>query len=128
MKCRRQDMENVKSAKSDPIATAIFDALATGEKCICDLKEAIGIPQTWESYDLMMLEELNAIDSRTVNGHKHYRLAPAGSLWYVRRSMTADRPETVTACRPARYGPAMERLRQTMPRVSEFEAVLRRGC
>jgi hypothetical protein len=121
-------MENVKLAKSDPIATAIFDALATGEKCICDLKEAIGIPQTWESYDLMMIEELNAIDSRTVNGHKHYRLAPARSLWYVRRSMAADKPETVPAGRPVRYDSALEYLRRAMPRVSEFEAALRRGC
>ena len=68
-------MENVKMTKSDPIATAIFDALATGEKCVCELKEAIGIPQTWESYDLRVLENMKAIESRTVNGYKHYSLA-----------------------------------------------------
>ncbi|HEY3273721.1 MAG TPA: helix-turn-helix domain-containing protein [Methanocella sp.] len=121
-------MENIETRKTDPITAAIFDALATGEKCICDLKEAIGIPQTWESYDLLMLEDLKAIDSRTVNGYKHYKLAPTRSLWYVRRSMAADEPETVTARPPVRYDSALEHLRQTMPRVSELEAALRRGC
>jgi DNA-binding transcriptional ArsR family regulator len=114
--------------KADPIATAIFDALATGEKCICELKEAIGIPQTWESHDLRMLEDMKAIDSRTVNGYKHYTLAPTRSPWYVRRSMAADELETVVAHRPVRYDSALEHLRQTMPCVSELEAALRRGC
>jgi DNA-binding transcriptional ArsR family regulator len=121
-------MENVKLTKGDPIATAIFDALATGEKCICELKEAIGIPQTWESYDLRMLEDLKAIDSRIVNGHKHYMLASARPLCYVRRSPASDEPETVNARRPFCYDSALEHLRQTMPRISEFEAALRRGC
>jgi DNA-binding transcriptional ArsR family regulator len=94
-------MENLKMTKADPIASALFEALATSEKCICELKEIIGIPQTWESYDLMMLEDLRFIDSRTVNGHKHFSLAPSRTPGY---------------------------LRQTMPRVSEFEAALRRGC
>jgi DNA-binding transcriptional ArsR family regulator len=120
-------MENVRIV-SDPIAAAIFDALATGEKCLCELKEVIGIPPTWESYDLRMLEDLHAIQSRTMNGYKYYSLAPGQTLRHVRRSPVTDEPETVLARRPARYDSAMEHLRQTMPRVSEFEALLRRGC
>ena len=120
-------MENVRM-KSDPIAAAIFEALATGEKCLCELKEIIGIPLTWESYDLRMLEDLNAIQSRDRDGYKYYSLTPSRSLWYVRRSMITDEPETVAARRPVRYDSALEYTRRTMPRVSEFEALLRRGC
>jgi DNA-binding transcriptional ArsR family regulator len=120
-------MENVRM-KSDPIATAIFEALATGEKCLCELKEIIGIPPTWESYDLRMLEDLNAIQSRTRDGYKYYSLAPSRSLWYVRRSQVAGEPETVPVRRPAPYDSALEHLRRTTPRVAEFEAMLRRGC
>jgi DNA-binding transcriptional ArsR family regulator len=120
-------MENVRT-KTDPIATAIFNALATGEKCICELKEAIGIPQTWESYDLMMMEDLKAIQSRDVDGWKHYSLAPGRTLRYVRKSSVTEEPVAVTARRPVRYDSAIEYLRQTMPRISEFEAAARRGC
>lgn len=120
-------MENVRTT-SDPIATAIFNALATGEKCICELKEAIGIPQTWESYDLVMLEDLNAIRSRDVDGWKHFSLVPGQTLRYVRRSPVTEEPVAVKARHPVRYDSAMEHLRQTMPRVSEYEAILRRGC
>lgn len=114
--------------RSDPIAAAIFNALATGEKCICELKEAIRIPQTWESYDLMMLEDLKAIQSRNVNGWKHYSVTPGRTLRYVRRSPVTEGPVAVKARHPVRYDSAMEHLRQTMPQISEFEATLRRGC
>jgi DNA-binding transcriptional ArsR family regulator len=92
MKFRRQDMENVR-IKSDPIAMAIFDALATGEKCLCELKEIIGIPPTWESYDLRMLEDLHVIQSRTMNGYTYYSLTPGQTPRYVRchRSRTNRR-------------------------------------
>ena len=119
-------MENVRNG-SDPIATAIFEALATGEKCLCELKEIIGIPATWESYDLRMLEDLHAIQSRTMDGYKYYSLTPNRALWYVRRAMATDEPETVVVRRPARYDSAVEHLRRTTPVVSEFEALLRRG-
>jgi DNA-binding transcriptional ArsR family regulator len=121
-------MDNVMRRKADPIATALFEALATGEKCLCELKEIIGIPPTWESYDLRMLEDLNAIQSRTRDGYKYYSLTPSRSLWYMRRSLATDEPETVPARRPVAYDSALEHLRRTTPRVSEFEALLRRGC
>jgi DNA-binding transcriptional ArsR family regulator len=120
-------MENVR-IKSDPIATVIFEALATGEKCLCELKEVIGIPPTWESHDLRMLEDLRVIRSRTMNGYRYYSLAPGQSMEHVRRSRTNDEPETVPVCCPVRYDSALEYTRRTMPRVSEFEAALRRGC
>lgn len=121
-------MGNVKLTKADPIATAIFDALATGEKCLCELKEIIGIPSTWESYDLRMLEDLNAIQSHARDGYRYYSLTPSRSLWYVRRCMTKDEPETMPVRRPLRYDSALEYTRRTMPRIAEAEALLRRGC
>ena len=75
-----------------------------------------------------MLEDLKAIQSRDVDGFRHYSLAPGRTLRYVRRSEVTDEPVIVTARRPVRYDSAIEYLRQTMPQVSEFEAMLRRGC
>lgn len=113
--------------ETDPIVSTIFNVLADGEKCVCEIKEAIGIPQTWESYDLMMLEDLDAIKSRTVNGHKHYSLSPSRSLWYLRRSMTRQEPVETSRRQPVKYESAIEWLRPTLPHLSEFEAVFRRG-
>lgn len=112
---------------TDPIASAIFNALAEGEKCLCDLKEAIGIPQTWESYDIRMLEDLKAIESRTANGYKYYSLTPSRALWYMRRSMAREEPVKSGQRQPVKYESAVEWLRQTMPRLSEYESLLRRG-
>ena len=120
-------MENA-TRKADPIATAIFNVLATGEKCLCELKEAIGIPPTWELYDLRVLEDLKAIQSRTEDGYQYYSLGPSRSLWYLRRSILAAEPETAPYRRPVRYETALEHARRTMPRISEYEAALRRGC
>ena len=119
-------MENV-NIKADPIASAIFNALATGEKCICELKEAIGIPQTWDSYDLMMLEDLKAIKSRTVNGYKHFSLTPSRALWYVKRSLDREEPVTPAARHPARHRHYVESLYRLMPSVPEIEMAIRRG-
>jgi hypothetical protein len=120
-------MENVQ-IKSDPIVTAIFDALATGEKCLCDLKEIVGIPPTWELYDLRVLEEQNAIQSRTANGYRYYSLTPNRALWYLRRSAARAAHVPAPVRRPVQYYSALEYTRRTMPGISEYEAVLRRGC
>ena len=114
--------------KADPITAAIFKALADGEKCICDLKEAIGIPRTWVSYDLMMLEDLKAIKSRTVNGHKYYSLGESRALWHLRRWVERQEPATEGTVRPVEYDSAVEWVRRSMPRISEAEAMFRRGC
>lgn len=119
---------NTATVKSDPIATAVFQALAGGEKCLCELKEIIGIPQTWESYDLAMLEGLNAISSRTANGYRYYSLAPSRSLWYLRRSFERESGELPAGRSAVRYESAIEQVRQSVPGMSGFEAVLRRGC
>jgi hypothetical protein len=120
---------NVNATRNEingPDASAIFNALAE-EKCLCELKEAIGIPQTWESYDIRMLEDLNAIESRTANGYKYYSLTPSRALWYIRRSMGREEPVKSGQRQPVKYESAVEWLRQTMPRLSEYEGLLRRG-
>jgi hypothetical protein len=120
-------MENVQ-IKPDPITTAIFEALATGEKCLCELKEIIGIPPTWELYDLRVLEEQKAIRSRTANGYLYYSLTPSRTLWYLRRSAARAAQVPAPVRCPVQYDSALEYTRRTMPRISEYEAVLRRGC
>lgn len=114
--------------KADPITSAIFKALANGEKCLCELKEAMGIPATWESYDLMMLEDLNAIKSRTENGWKYYSLGETRSLWHLRRWAQRQEAAVPVTARPVEYQSAVEFVRRTMPQISEAEAAFRRGC
>jgi DNA-binding transcriptional ArsR family regulator len=108
--------------KADPLTASIFKALADGEKCLCELKEAVGLPSTWKSYDLMMLEDLNAIKSRTHNGYKYYSLGESRSLWHLRRWTQRQEPQAQEYCRP------VELVSRTTPLMAEFEAMLRRGC
>lgn len=112
---------------TDPVSSAIFNALAEGEKCLCELKAAIGIPQTWESYDIRMLEDLKAIESRTANGYKYYSLTPSRALWYLQRSVTRQEPSMSGQRQPVKYESAVEWVRPALPRLSEFETLLRRG-
>ena len=86
------------------------------------------MPQTWESYDLLMLEDLRAINSRTVNGWKYYSLGESRSLWYLRRWMLRQETVAPISRRPVEYKSAVERVRQSMPQIAEFEALARRGC
>ena len=75
-----------------------------------------------------MLEDLDAIQSRMRNGYKYYTLAPSRTLWYLKRSLDREEPQAPVSRAPVRYDSALEHVRRTMPRVSEFEAMLRRGC
>ena len=88
----------------------------------------MGIPQTWESYDLLMLEDLKAINSRTVNGWKHYSLGESRSLWHLRRWMQRQESVAPGTRRPVEYRTAVEWVSRTMPQMSEFESRLRLGC
>jgi len=116
------------NVRIDPIVSAILDLLATGEKCLCELKDAIGIPRTWELYDLRVLEDLEAVKSRTANGYRYYSLTAGGLRNCLRRPMASAGPENVPVRRPVRYDSALEYTRRRMPRISEYEAALRRGC
>ncbi len=119
-------MENV-HIKTDPIVTAIFDALATGEKCLCELKELAGVPQTWDLYDLRMLEDHKAIQSRSANGYRYYSLTPSRALWYLRKIEARTEQGAYRIRPPVHYDTAIEYARRAMPRMAEYEAVLRRG-
>ncbi len=113
---------------TDMVVSAIFNALADGEKCLCELKDAIGVPRTWESYDIRMLEDLKAIESRTADdGYQYYSLTPSRALWYLRRAQNRPEPVSVARRQPERYDSAIEWTRKAMPRISEFESMLRRG-
>lgn len=113
---------------ADPVTTKIFAALAEGEKCLCELKELIGIPQTWESYDLQMLEDLGAVQVREVNGLKHYSPGETRALWHLRRWLQRQEPEAKVSRRPVEYGSAVDQIRRAVPQVSEVQGLLSRGC
>ena len=117
----------IENIRADPVTAAIFEALATGEKCLCELKEALGIPQSWELYDLRMLEDLEAVQSRTENGWKYYTLGKSRALWHLRRALLREEPESPRARLPVRYDSAREQIRGSVPGFSQAEATLRRG-
>lgn len=62
------------SALGDPIRLRILDALADGEKCVCELLEEIDIAPNLLSYHLKVLRESGLVDSTRRGRWVDYRL------------------------------------------------------
>ncbi|HUP15648.1 MAG TPA: metalloregulator ArsR/SmtB family transcription factor [Acidimicrobiia bacterium] len=51
------------AALSDPIRLRILDQLGSGESCVCDLQDAVGIAPNLLSYHLRVLREAGLVEA-----------------------------------------------------------------
>lgn len=64
-------------ALSDPNRLRILDRLRSGERCVCDLQDALEAGQSLLSFHLKTLKEAGLVIDRREGRWAHYRLNPA---------------------------------------------------
>jgi ArsR family transcriptional regulator len=62
-------------ALSDPIRLSILDLLQPGQRCVCDLQEALDVAPNLLSYHLRILREAGLVGSTRRGRWVDYRLA-----------------------------------------------------
>jgi ArsR family transcriptional regulator, arsenate/arsenite/antimonite-responsive transcriptional repressor len=68
-------------AFADPVRLRLLHLLADGEVCVCDLHEALDLPQSTVSRHLAYLRQRGLVVGRKEGLWVHYRLAkPGGEL------------------------------------------------
>ncbi len=63
-------------ALADPIRMEVVQALAGGERCVCDLTEALGLAQSRLSFHLKVMRQAGLIAAREEGRWVYYKLAP----------------------------------------------------
>ena len=63
-------------ALSDETRVQIVDMLVGGERCVCDLQEALGAAQSRLSFHLKVLKDAGLISGRREGRWNHYSLNP----------------------------------------------------
>lgn len=63
-------------ALSDPTRLAILDMLRDGERCVCDLQDALDAAQSRLSFHLRVLRDAGLVDDRREGRWMYYRIAP----------------------------------------------------
>jgi len=63
-------------ALSDETRVRVVDMLASGEKCVCDLQDAIGAAQSRLSFHLKVLREAGLVNDRKQGRWNFYSLRP----------------------------------------------------
>ena len=61
-------------ALAEPLRLQIIESLSTGEKCVCDLIEEIGLAQSKISFHLKVLKEAGLITDRQSGRWVYYKL------------------------------------------------------
>ena len=61
-------------ALAEPLRLQIIESLSTGEKCVCDLMEEIGLAQSKISFHLKVLKEAGLITDRQSGRWVYYKL------------------------------------------------------
>ena len=62
-------------ALSDPTRFRMLEALSTGELCVCDLAQVVGVSQSGVSHQLRLLRDRGLVDYRRDGQRAVYRLA-----------------------------------------------------
>lgn len=85
-------------ALSDPTRLRLVSLLQGGERCVCDLTDALGSPQPTVSRHLAALRRAGLVAQRQVGRWRRYRLNAAGPL--QRRLLSCVEASAVkeTAC------------------------------
>ncbi|MDX1647720.1 MAG: metalloregulator ArsR/SmtB family transcription factor [Longimicrobiales bacterium] len=63
-------------ALGDPIRWSVVQLLAHGERCVCDLEDALGISQSRLSYHLAILRDAEVVAHRKSGRWVYYSLDP----------------------------------------------------
>lgn len=69
-----QKLEKQLKAIADANRLTLLSCLKSGEVCVCDLVDVLGLSQPAVSQQLKKLEEAGIITARKVGTWKHYRL------------------------------------------------------
>lgn len=79
-------------ALSDPTRLAILQRLRRGERCVCDLTDALEAAQSRLSFHLRVLREAGLVNDRRDGRWVHYSI-DAAALDEVGEALTALRPQ-----------------------------------
>ena len=63
-------------ALADPVRLDVVQVLSGGERCVCDLSEALALAQSRLSFHLKVLREAGLIEAREQGRWVYYRLRP----------------------------------------------------
>jgi ArsR family transcriptional regulator, arsenate/arsenite/antimonite-responsive transcriptional repressor len=63
-------------AFADPVRLAVVEALAGGERCVCELTAELGLAQSRLSFHLRVLRDAGLLESREQGRWVYYRLSP----------------------------------------------------
>jgi len=71
------DVLTLLKALANDIRFEIVRILARGERCVCDLEDALDLPQSKVSYHLTVLRDAGLVAVDTRGRNSYYRLLPA---------------------------------------------------
>lgn len=63
-------------ALADPIRLQVVEALAGGERCVCELTDELGLAQSKLSFHLKVLKQAGLLADRQQGRWSYYRLQP----------------------------------------------------
>jgi ArsR family transcriptional regulator len=80
-------------ALSDETRLAVLELLRGGERCVCELQDALGAAQSRLSFHLKVLKEAGLVTDRREGRWAYYTLAPGtlGAAHDVIRALATDR-------------------------------------
>jgi ArsR family transcriptional regulator len=81
-------------ALSDETRLAVLEMLRDGERCVCDLQDALGAAQSRLSFHLRVLKEVGLVADRKEGRWSYYSLVPdaLGEAHDVVRVLATERP------------------------------------
>ena len=71
-------------AFSDRTRLRLLNLLSSGELCVCDLVEVLGVPQPKASRHLAYLRKAGLVVARKDGYWSHYQLAPAKDAFHIK--------------------------------------------
>ena len=69
----------IAAALADPTRVAIVEAIARGEKCVCDLTEELGAAQSRLSFHLKILKDAGLVSVQPEGRMMYYSLRPGAA-------------------------------------------------
>ena len=69
-------IQSLLKALADPNRLQIIEALASGERCVCDLTSDLGLAQSRLSFHLKVLKQCGLLSDRQSGRWVYYRLQP----------------------------------------------------
>lgn len=80
----RSKVDHMFRAFADPVRLRILHLVRDSELCVCDLVEALDLPQPTVSRHLGYLRRADLVDVRTEASWNYYRLATAKGIFHER--------------------------------------------